>query len=372
MEFNIKRNVFLEGVQKTLGIVEKKTTMPILNNVLLKAQKDKIRIIATDREISLITDYDAEIVTEGEITLSARKLWEMIKESQGEDIRFLKNEQHQVTMTCDRATYKIMGIAADEYPSVVADDFGEMYPVDPAMMNQLINRTSFAMSIDDTRKNLNGVYFISTRDEKGHIVKMVATDGHRLAIASADVGSAKFLEMRKGIIIPRKGLAEISKLMEGDGEGITIGVKQGMVVMRNENTILKVSLIEGDYPDFHRVIPTDKGVIVEFQKDKVLHALRRMSVISSEKYNGVIISLRRNLMILNSTNPDVGEANDEIEVNYSDHDLEVGFNVNYLVDAIEVIEENVVQFEIRSGMKPGVVKPVTDTGYMCIVMPLKL
>jgi DNA polymerase-3 subunit beta len=373
MKFTVQRSTFLEGIQKTLSIVEKKTTMPILNNILIRTGNNKIKIVATDREIGLVADYDAEILTEGDITVSARKLYEMIREIQGEIVQFESSENHRVTVTSQKIIYKISGLPADDFPSVL-DDRGEVsfHNIKGQLIEGLIKRTSFAMSGDEMRKNLSGVFFETVSDAGKNRIRMVATDGHRLAMANADIGEADFLKLEKGIIIPRKGLSEIRRLIEDAPEEIFVGVRQGMCIVKTDSTMLRVSLVDAEYPDYKRVMPTEKGVVVKFEKDALLHALRRMSVVSSERYSGVIIALVDGKMVLESTNPDVGEAKEEIEVAYHDKDISVGYNVKYLIDAIEVIDEGEVVFEIGAGMKPGVIRSVNNDDYMCIIMPLKV
>jgi len=371
MEFKIGRNIFFDGIQKTLGIVEKKTTMPILNNVMIRASKEGVRIFATDREISLVADYEASVDHEGEVTLSARKLYEMIREIQGETIHFYKNDQCLVTLTAQKAIYKIPGIPADDFPAVVINEDVSFFRMRGQMLKDMIVKTAFSMSNDEVRKNLNGIFFESDEEQQG-VLKAVATDGHRLALASVYSGEKDFLKLEKGIIIPRKGIVEIRKLLESETGDILVGVQQGMCVIKTDHTIMKVSLIDSEYPDYRRVIPVEKGIVVQFEKEVVLHALRRMNVISSERYSGVIVKLQENKIILNSTNPDVGEANDEIDVIYQGGDLEIGYNVNYLIDAIEVMDEKNVVFEMRSGMKPGVIRPVDNIHHFCIIMPLRI
>jgi DNA polymerase-3 subunit beta len=371
MEFKIKRNIFLEGMQKTLGIVEKKTTMPILNNVLIRTDQDRIKIIATDREIGLVADYEAQILKDGDITLSARKIYEMIREIQGEIIHVQKNEQCVVSLQSQKSVYKIPGIPADDFPNVAVDQDMKFVRVKGDILKNLILKTSFSMSTDEIRKNLNGIFIDMDTDKPGGI-RAVATDGHRLAMISVYLGDKDFLKLEKGIIIPRKGVSEIRKLVENESGDIWMGVHPGMCVLKTDHTMLKVSLIDADYPDYRRVIPTEKGTTIQFERDAALHALRRMSVISSERYSGVIIKLTDGKIILNSTNPDVGEANDEIEVSGQVGEMEVAYNVNYLIDAIEAIDEKDVVFEIGAGMKPGVVRPQGNDQFFCIIMPLRI
>jgi DNA polymerase III subunit beta len=372
MEFKIKRDLFSAGIQKTLGIVEKKTTMPILSNLLLRAGQNRVTIMATDREIGLVADYEAEVLRDGEITLSARKLHEMVREIQGDTIHVVKNERDIVILTCNKATYRIPGIPADDYPVVADQENIPFYKVKGAVLRELIRKTSFAMSTDEMRKTLCGVLMETEKIGETFWIRMVATDGHRLSMMKMDTGEKDFLTMEKGVIIPRKGLVEIRRLVEDEPGDVFLGVRQGMCIVKTDHTLLKVSLVDGEYPDYRRVIPAEKGVIFGIEKDKFLHTLRRMSVISSERYNGVIMTLAADKIVLNSNNPDVGEANDEIDVVYAGEGKSVGYNVTYLADAVDVIDEERIDFEVGEGMKPGIVRAVGNENYFCIVMPLKL
>ena len=372
MEFNVKREIFLTGIQKTLGIVEKKTTMPILSNLLLRAADDRLTIIATDREIGLVADYEAEIIQGGEITLSARKLHEMVREIQGEKIHVVKNERDMVMITCNKAVYRIPGIPADDYPVVAGQEEIPQCRIKGGILKELIRKTAFAMSTDETRKTLNGVFLEMEKSVETSMIKMVATDGHRLALMKIDTGEKDFLGLEKGVIVPRKGIGEIRRLVDEETGDMSLGIGKGMLMIKTDHTLLKVSLIDGEYPDYRRVIPVEKGLVVTLEKDKFMHALRRMSVISSERYNGVIITISEGRLVMNSTNPDVGEANDEIDISYSGEERSTGYNVTYLADAVEVTEEGQVEFEIGAGMKPGVVRSIGNENYFCIVMPLKL
>ena len=223
MEFNIKRDLLLGGIQKTLGIVEKKTTMPILSNLLIRTQENRIKIIATDREIGLVADYEAEIIREGDITLSARKLHEMVREIRGEMIHVAKDERNMVVLTCKKEMYRIPGIPADDYPVVAAQEELPMNKIKGSMLREMIRKTAFAMSADEMRKNLNGVFLETERLGGNLLVRMVATDGHRLAMMKMDVGEEDFLIMEKGVIIPRKGLGEIRRLVEEVPGDVFIG-----------------------------------------------------------------------------------------------------------------------------------------------------
>jgi DNA polymerase III subunit beta len=328
--------------------------------------------MATDREIGLVADYEAEIIRAGDITLSARKLHEMVREIQGETVHVAKSDRDMVSLACNKAVYRIPGIPADDYPVVTDKDELPMYRIKGSLLREMIRKTAFAMSTDEMRKNLNGVFLETEQSDDTSMIRMVATDGHRLSLVKMDAGEKGFLAMEKGVIIPRKGLGEIRRLVDDEPGDVFVGVRQGVFIVKTDHVLLRVSLIDGEYPDYRRVIPVEKGLVVALEKDKFMHALRRMSVISSDRYNGVIVTISNDRLVLNSTNPDVGEASDEIDVMYQGEERSIGYNVTYLTDALEVIDEERVEFEIGAGMKPGVIKAVGSENFFCIVMPLKL
>jgi len=373
MDFTIKRDVFLEGVQKTLGIVDKKTTLPILNNILIEADENRIRIVATDREISLIAHYDAYVSDTGKITLSAKKLYEMIREIQGEEVHFETDERQIVTLTCQKAVYRIMGISADEYPSIVAEENIPLFPMPGNMIKEMIRKVFFAMSTDELRRNLNGIFLQTEKRPEGYTIRMVATDGHRLSTAYKNIDANEFLDIPVGVILPRKGVGEIRKVVEDDPDHVAIGLMGQMFMVQTENVLLKVSLINAEYPDYKRVIPAEKGTVLFLPKDGFLHALRRMwVVVSAEEFRTVLLTIADNRVVLQSQNADVGEAKEDIDVSYTGEPLEVGYNADYLIDAIEVIDEDTIAFELGAGRKPGIIRSASHEEYLCVVMPLMI
>lgn len=369
MEFNVERNTFLEGIQKTLGIVERKTTIPILNNVLIKADNNQIRIIATDREIGLISDYKADVVIPGEITVSARKLFEMIREIQGNIINIKKMDNNWVNITCEKIDYRIPGIATADFPEVPDNQDVSLSTIPCGILKEMIYKTFFAVSNDEMKVSLTGVFF---HMEKG-LIEMVATDGHRLSIAKTQYEDEMPSNLDiEGIIIPRKGVSEIRKLVDDENDSVQIGVTKGVCIVKKGSTLLRVSLLDAEYPDYHKVIPEGDGIRVHVNRDMILHSLKRMNVISSERFSGVKIRVANNKMVLSSTNPDVGEANDEIDISYSGKECEMGYNVKYLIDAIDVIGEDNILIEMREAYGPGVVMSSGSDKYICVIMPLRL
>jgi DNA polymerase-3 subunit beta len=297
----------------------------------------------------------------------------MIREIQGEEVHFETDEKNIVTLTCQKAVYRIMGISADEYPSIVSEENITLFPISGNMIKDMIRKVFFAMSTDELRRNLNGIFLQTEKRPEGYTIRMVATDGHRLAAAYKNLDTTEFLDIPVGVILPRKGVGEIRKVVEDDPEHVSIGLMGQMFIVQTGNVLLKVSLINAEYPDYKRVIPTEKGTMMFLPKDGFLHALRRMwVVVSAEEFRTVLLTIAENRMVLQSQNADVGEAKEDIDVSYEGEKIEVGYNADYLIDAIEVIEEETIAFELGAGRKPGIIRSASHEEYLCVVMPLMI
>jgi DNA polymerase-3 subunit beta len=352
MEFTIKKNIILDGIKNTLGVVSNKTTLPILNNVLVVAT-DKIKIIATDREISLITLHEATVSVCGETTISARKLYELLREIESEYVEF-KLIGNQMTITGGKAVFKIPTISTEDYPSIKEDSEG-FFKISGKKLDDMISKTVFAISTDEMRPQLSGAYFKCAEG----MAEMVSTDGHRLAISNKEIDSIS----TPGIIIPKKGLIEISKFAEVDN--IEMAISDRCIVRSGDSTLI-VSLIDSEFPDYNRIIPQDKdGVAIN--RDEMISSLKRINVVSSERFSSVKIEIAENKITFSSSNPDIGEAKDEIDIEYNGEPLVAGFNIRYLIEAFSSASEP-VSFSIN-GTGPSVVK---SEGYKCIVMPVNL
>ncbi|MCK9274387.1 MAG: DNA polymerase III subunit beta [Syntrophales bacterium] len=369
MEFTVNRKVFQEAVQKTLGIVDRKATISVLNNILIKTQNNSIRVVANDREIGMLADYDAQVTKQGEITVAARKLYEMLKEMEDDTICFISNENNWVSIVGAKVQYRIPGLGSDDFPEVREDDDVRYFDLPCKIAREMIEKTFFAASNDDMRPGLNGVYL----KKEGSKIEMVATDGHRLAMSTKEIGNSERSEVNvEGIIIPKKGINEIRRLVDDELNSIQFGITKGVCIAKKAAIMLRVSLIDSVYPEYGKVIPKAGGTKIMVDRSKMLHSLRRMSVMSSEMFSGVKIHLSEGKMTLNSINPEIGEANDEIDVFYEGEPMNIGYNVRYLIDAIEVLDEELISFELRSNEGPGVIRSAENDTYLCVVMPIKL
>jgi len=374
MRFTIAKDIFRTAIQRTLGISDRKSTIPILNYLLLKTEEEKLKLVATDREISLIARYDVPILEEGALAVSARKLFEMVRELPEGEVHCETGERGQMNITAGKVRYRLMGLPAEEFPAVLEVEKVPLYPIRAGVLVDLIEKTVYCASTDELRTNMNGVFMEVDESVNGVRLKMVATDGHRMAIAYSEPDEHGGMSLEKGILIPRRGVVEIRRLLDdlGADTQVYLGLDKGMLVVKTEDFTMKVGLIDQEFPDYKRAIPLEKGIDIKINREQMLHALRRMSVMSTDRYGGVVIILREGEIILNSINPDVGEASEELEVEYHGEEMRVGYNVRYLVEAIDVMKEEEVLFEIRGSFKPGVVRYVGSDQYASYIMPLRI
>ncbi len=369
MEFTVDKRILQEAVQKTLGIVERKTTIPILSNILIKTDGDSLKIVATDREIGLVANYPAQIYEPGDITINAKKISEMIREMDDDSVLFRTVGDKQAFIKSGSAEYRVQGIPSDDFPEVHMEEEVECFSIPSVTLSRMIRKTFFAATADETRKSLNGAYF----KKEGLNCEMVATDGYRMSLVTEVLPEANGKEIGiGGVIIPRKGLLEIRKIFGDKDMPVEMGITGNVLVVKTKDIMLRLSLIDATYPDYSRVIPKDRGVEIHLDRHRFLQSLRRMGVMATEFFSGVALELSDGKMILNSTNPDVGEANEEIEVSYKDGSFTIAYNVHYLIEGIESMDSELISLDMRRDGGPCVIRPLDDDSHVCIVMPLKI
>jgi DNA polymerase-3 subunit beta len=284
MEFTINRETFLEGIQKTLGIVEGKTSIPIMQNLLIRTveENDGIEILATNREIGIRTNYDASVIKSGELTIPAKKLNEIVRELQGETVHLVTKGKGAAVITSNKTVCKINGMTAADYPDMTNPDDVESFAIAPSLLCDMLKKVSYATLKDETSKNISGVFLQKIVNSDSASIRMAATDFHRLAVvATVITGMTNLPIPENGVILPRKGFSEIRKIAESAEEDVTIGFAKGSCIVEADKTTLRVSLIDSNYPDIERVIPDEsvKGIItISAVRDTFLHALRRMAI----------------------------------------------------------------------------------------------
>src|SRR5436190_1082449 len=368
MEIKAKRGDLLAALYWTQSIVERRNTMPILANVLIEADKNSIRVTATDLEVGIRSEVEGQVVKEGTVTVNAKKLYEIVREVPDEQIRLKRLENDWVELRSGKSVFKIVGMDAREYPQFPKFDAKSLSTTTAPVLKGMIERTIFAVSTDETRYSLNGV-FVEQGD--GGKVRMVATDGHRLAYEERDLGP---LGLNKGVILPRKGVAELKKVLDSPGESaVSIGFQENMGLVAKEKVELFMRLIDGDFPDYTKVIPKGNPNNAVIEHADLMQALRRVSILSSERYKGIKMEFLDGKISISANNPDLGEAVEEIEVEYNGKPITIGFNARYLLDVLGVLsDENDVTIELKDELSPSIVRNPGNEGYLYVLMPMRL
>jgi DNA polymerase-3 subunit beta len=368
MEIKAKRGDLLATLYWTQSIVERRNTMPILANVLIESKKNDIRITATDLEVGVRGQVSGEVIREGTVTVNAKKLYEIVRELPDDLVQLKRLENDWVEIRSGKSVFRIVGMEAREFPQFPTFDAKGLPTIPASTLREMIERTIFSVSTDETRYSLNGVFI--EEGEKGR-VRMVATDGHRLAFEERDLTS---LGLTKGVILPRKGLAELKKLLESGEDGIvSLGFKENMGLASKDKVELFMRLIDGDFPDYTKVIPKGNPNIAKTEHNEFLQALRRVSILSSERYKGVKLEFKEDRIAISANNPDLGEAVEEVEADYKGTPMAIGFNARYLMDVLAVLGgEGDIDFELKDELSPSILRRSGDESYIYVLMPMRL
>ncbi|NJK89854.1 MAG: DNA polymerase III subunit beta [Myxococcales bacterium] len=368
MELTIEVAELAKALQRVQGIVEKKTSMPILANVLLRSSgPSSITVSATDLEIGLSGRYDAVVATEGAMTLGARALYDIVRQLPGDQVTLHQAANQYVEIRCGSVQYRVLGLSADSYPSLPTFDEVPFFPIDGLMFRDMIEKTLYAVSTDDTRYNLTGVY---CEPRPGPGLRMVATDGHRLAIVDRPMDEAP--RMDEGVIIPRKGLQELKKILD-DGEAeARLGFIENSAVLEKGNVLLTMRLVDARFPDYQQVIPQAHTQRVRTPKKPLVQALRRTSLLAPDKAQGIRLEAKDDRLVLSAHDPDLGEAREELDVDLDGEGIKIGFNFRYLLDVLSAITEEEVDLEFNDDLSPGVIRGVGSEDYRAVVMPMRI
>lgn len=370
MNIKIKKGDFFHALSFTQNVVEKKSTMPILANVLLEADGRRLKVSATDLEVGITLDCPAEVREKGKVTVLSRELFDIIKELPNETIHIEVLDNNWLTISCGRSKFKIVGMSADEFPSIPTGKEGSVYVEDRDNLLDMVKKTSYAISMDETRYNLNGIYFQQLGESDNNLIRMVATDGHRLAI-SAKTAKSKW-KLEKGVIIPRKGIMELKKLLETYDGDFSFRVDEKNMIIEKGNVQLVIRLIDGQFPPYEQVIPKGCKRLATVDKEKLVRALRRISLMANDKTKGVKLAFSPGHIEISSSNPEFGEANEDIDVVYKEETFSAGFNARYFLDILGVLEDDKVVLELKDDVSPCLIRSEFDKGLLNVIMPMRI
>ena len=366
MKFITEKSQIVDSLQNAAAVAERRQTIPILANLRLKTVNGKLEVTATDLEIQIKTYSDLiEIQEEGETTVSARKMSELCRSlPEGENVNFsLSNGKLTVSSSNFHADFAT--ISPDDFPEIEINEEQTPITVESRVLKRLLSKTSFSMASQDVRYYLNGMLL----EIEGNKINGVATDGHRLAFSSA-ITNAADLDVRN--ILPRKAVLELSKLLSPNEGTVELLIGASYVDVRSENLSFSSKLIDGKYPDYNKVFPTGEPLPLEISKEILQSALSRASVLSNEKYRGVRFQLSENKLKLTANNPEQESAEEEVDVIYKGSELEVGFNIGYLLDVLNSIESETVSFEFYGEDSSCIIKEQNSEDDVYVIMPMRL
>ena len=375
MDFEIDKREFLKGLAAMQSVAGRKTTLPILSHILMEAEKESLYLTGTDLETGIREELIGNIRQGGKASVSAKKLFEIVKELPEEAIHLKKKENQWITLECGKSVFNLAGLDPEEFPSLPTyqDEYFSQVPT--YLLKEMIEKTVFAASNEESRYHLNGVLISQTKKGEKEVLRMVATDGHRLSLIDRESQAIRGIE--KGIIIPKKGVLEIRKIM-GDRDGeeeMSVYFDQTHGFFKMGRSLMVIRLIDGEFPEYEQVIPKGNDKRIMMDKGKVYASLRRVSTMASERVEGIKLSIKKNFAELSSYHQDFGDAKEEVEVSYEGPSIEIGFNARYLMEALNVMEMEAVVMELKDEGSPGIIKPqlITEpSNQFCIIMPMRI
>lgn len=380
MELRISVAELSRVVSLAQGVVQRKNTMPVLTHVLLDAGTDaegngRLQLIATDLDVGIKASRPCEVITPGSVTIPARALADMVRVLPGPDVVLKRLPNQHVEVKSGRTKARLMALSADEFPSLPAYESATFVKVDQTLLTDMVEKTLYAASQDETRYNLNGVFFEPPTTADGPLT-MVATDGHRLVRVERTFEGASNFRLKGPVILPRKGLSELKRVLDGAGdvEGgqIELGFHDNHAVVRKGQTVLGMRLVEGQFPDYKQVIPKLADKIVRVTRSDLVESLKRVSVLAQDKMQPVKLAISKDQLVVGCTNPETGEITDDVGVEYAGQSLEVAFNARYLVEALISLDDKNVLLKVTDNLSPGLLVGVDEPRHLCVVMPMRL
>lgn len=372
MKLVIERGELLRALGHVTSVVERRTTIPILSNVMLKATGRALQFKATDLERSVTDEAPADVSQPGAATVPAHVLHDIVRKlPDGAQVEINRdNEKERLMLRAGQSRFTLQTLAAEDFPDLGAGELSHKFQIDAKDLKRLIDKTRFAISTEETRYYLNGIYLHMATRGKAATLRAVATDGHRLAQAELD--APKGADGMPGIILPRKTVHELHRLIEGSSDTVTVGVSTSKAHFEIGTITLTTKLIDGTFPDYARVIPKGNDKALKVPNAEFISAVDRVSTIASERGRAVKLNINRDKLVLSVNNPEGGSATEEIGVDYDATPLEIGFNARYLLDIAGQLESETAHFQLADPGSPTMVRDDGDDGALYVLMPMRV
>ncbi|NYZ16766.1 DNA polymerase III subunit beta [Azospirillum sp. RWY-5-1] len=376
MNIVIERTALLRSLGHVQSVVERRNTIPILSNVLLSIKNGELALAATDMDLEIVETVPASVTRPGSTTAPAHTLYDIVRKlPDGSQVEMeVSGDGHQLTLRSGRSQFKLGCLPPDDFPQISRGELQHSFQLPAADLRALIDRTRFAISTEETRYYLNGIYLHAAKVRAGGaelpVLRAVATDGHRLA--KVEIPLPDGADGVPGVIIPRKTVNEIRKLIDEAADRIEISMSENKIRFAFDTVIVTSKLIDGTFPDYERVIPTGNDKVMEVDAKVFAAAVDRVATISTEKSRAVKLSVKRGNLTLSATSPESGSATEELEVAYEDTPIEIGFNSRYLLDITQQIEGEGARFLLADAASPTIIRDVADSTALYVLMPMRV
>ena len=374
MSINLSKEDFLPALNSLQSITGKKGTMAILANILIKTQENFIELIATDLEVGIKKNVAAEIINPGSITLPAKILYEIVRESGSESIKIEEKDKYWARIKTGTSMYNLAGTPSEEYPNFPEYDEESLISLPCEIIKELIDKTIFSAAQErESNYTLTGILVEKEKKEEKSFLRMVSSDGHRLSIMEKELDKeSDNINIEKNTLVPRKGVSEIKKACEGQ-KNFSLGADKKQLVVKTKNSLMIVRLMNGEFPDYKSIVKViEKDNFIEIERSKFLDSLKRTNLFSEDTFNAIQLSVEDNKLILSSQNMDFGNAKDEMAITYSGEPLDLGFNCRYFIDALQVMRSDTVKAYVNSDQSPCLIEGDEDLGFISIIMPMKI
>ena len=371
MEIKVDRNELIKCVSRVQSIIERKNNMPILSCILLTSSGSELTLSATDLELGFQQNIPVEVINEGSLTVSGRKLFEILKESRSPIFHIQEKEGNRVYLSDNAARFELACLPVEDFPAFVEPEGVSMVEMDGKTITEMINKTIYAVTKENVGFKLSGVLVQKNGENEKSFLRMVATDGHRLSMIDRSVDGIDSLEVGDGILIPKKGMSEWNKIAS-EGGSVRFGFRDRNCVIKKQNVLLVIRLLDAKFPDYKSVIPDRPKHIVDIDRLSLIKAMRNMMILSNERYKAVKMILEDNTMEVSSTNPDIGEGLERLSIEYTGMRLEAGFNPQYFLETLQAMESETIQIGFIDNSMPCILTGEADDGFLGLLMPMRL
>ena len=375
LSINVSKEDFLPALNSLQSITGKKGTMAVLANILIQSQDNFIELIATDLEVGIKKNVAAEVLSPGSITLPAKILYEIVREAGSDTIKIEEKDKNWARIKSGKSVYNLAGTSSEEFPDFPEYNEESLVSLPCEVVKELIEKTIFSVAQErESNYTLTGILLEKVKnDENKNFLRMVSSDGHRLSIMEKELDKeCADIVIEKNTLIPRKGVAEIKKITDGQ-KNFAIGSDKKQFIVKTNNALMIVRLMNGEFPDYRSIVNViEKNNLIEIERIGFLESLKRTNLFTEDTFNAIQLSIEDNKLILSSQNMDYGNAKDEIEIKYEGESLELGFNCRYFIDTLQVMRSDMIKAYVNSDQSPCLIEGEDDPGFISIIMPMKI